>query len=133
LWLDPTANAVYDKYSEPGQEERWRTWWQWYSESRGLAVAQAEREAWKQGIKDVHGNWWCGNCFRSAAFINKGDELGYPDLFAIYSLEATRDSAGYDRWLHIARHESLTALTVLDILERRIRVAVPQLSELALR
>jgi hypothetical protein len=96
-------------------------------------VAQAEREHWKQGITDCRGNWWCGNCFRSASFINKGDELGYPDLFSIYSLEATRDSAGYERWLHIARSQSLTALTVLDIIERRIRVAVPQHAVLALR
>ena len=123
LWLDPTANAVYDKVEEPGHEPRWRTWWMWYSETRGLAVAQAERDAWKLGITDNHGNWWCGNCFRAAAFMNKGEELGYPDLFSIYSVKATQDSAGYERWLHIARTESLTALTVLDILSGRIRVA----------
>ena len=122
LWLDPSANAIYDKFSQPGEAPRWRTWWQWYSESRGLDVAQAERESWKQGITDLHGVWWCGNCFRAAAFMNKGDELGYPDLFTIYSVRATQDSAGYDRWLYIARNESMVALTVLDILSGHIRV-----------
>lgn len=122
LWLDPSATAIYDKLSEPGQAPRWRTWWEWYCDTRGLAVAQKEREEWKQGITDSHGTWWCGNCYRSAAFINRGTELGYPDLFTIYSVNATRDSAGYDRWLHIARTESVVALTVLDILSGHIRV-----------
>ena len=122
LWLDPSANAIYDKLSTPGQEPRWRTWWQWYSESRGLAVAQAEREDWKQGITDNHGVWWCGNCYRSAAFMNTGDKLGYPDLFSIYAVNATRDTAGYESWLHIARTQSMVALTALDIIEGRIRV-----------
>lgn len=122
LWLDPTATAIYDKLSEPGEAPRWRTWWQWYSETRGLEVAQSEREEWQKGITDKHGTWWCGNCFRAAAFIDRGEELGYPDLFGIYSLEVTRDCAGYDRWLHIARTESVVMLTVLDILTGHIRV-----------
>lgn len=127
LWLDPTANAIYDKLSMPGQAPRWRTWWQWYSEMRGLDVAQAERDEWQKGITDKQGTWWCGNCIRSAVFMDKGEELGYPDLFEIYSLEVTRDSAGDERWLHIARTESVVALTILDIIEGRIRVVAREL------
>lgn len=127
LWLDPSATAIYDKLSMPGQAPRWRTWWQWYSQMRGLETAQAERSEWQKGITDNQGTWWCGNCHRSAAFMNKGAELGYPDLFGIYSVNATRDSAGYERWLYIARTESMVALTVLDILTGHIRVVAREL------
>lgn len=60
------------------------------------------RNAFLQGFTDVVGNHWCGHCFYQCQFINRGVDLGYPELPPSYRI-AGYPASGYEGWFALAR------------------------------
>lgn len=119
--LNPKTNKIYDRVEEPGKPPRWRTWWEWFSETRGEAYALAERQLWLEGKTDVRGGWWCGHCLPECKLIDLGEQLGYPDT-SRYSRIIPR-AVGYEQWQAFAREQSgYTVAALVDKLTGRIKV-----------
>jgi hypothetical protein len=119
-WLNPKCKDAYDKVEEKDKEPRWRSWWQWYCETRSEEQAWADRKLWLAGRTDVRGSWWCGFCLSEAKFIDMGEERGYPDANTIYSI--LPPVCGYEAWLHLAKTESGVCIaTAVDLMTGRIK------------
>jgi len=74
----------------------------WLDPQSQKFVGWSARKAFFQGFTDVAGNRWCGHCFYQCQLINRGAQLGYPELPPSYRI-AGYPSTGYEAWLALAR------------------------------
>lgn len=103
------------------------TWWQRYVRHSGFVAAVKARQAFIDGFTDVRGNHWCGQCYHQREMINLGEQLGYPDVHRLYALVETRNAAGYEAWLRLAR---FGGCVLVENVERVARALLVQRSHL---